>query len=119
MSALPLRSGTKRFAYGEHDFRCFLASGSQVKDTVRTIYSAKVYGVGVDEIHFEIEGNGFLYNMVRIIVGTLVAIGSHKYPPSHMEDIIASRDRSKASPTAPAHALYLKSVEYPNNIYLD
>ena len=107
------------YLIGEHDFRCFLASGSQVKDTVRTIYSARVYALGDDEIHFEIEGNGFLYNMVRIIVGTLVAIGSGKYPPSYMEEVIASQDRSKASPTAPAHALYLKSVEYPNNIYLD
>ena len=107
------------YLIGEHDFRCFLASGSQVKDTVRTIHSARVYQVGDDEIHFEIEGNGFLYNMVRIIVGTLVAIGSHKYPPSYMEEVVESRDRSKASPTAPAHALYLKSVEYPNNIYLD
>ena len=107
-----------RYLRGEHDFRCFLATGSEVKDTVRTIYETKLYPSGEDEIWFEITGNGFLYNMVRIIVGTLVAIGSGKYPPSYMEEVISSKDRTKASPTAPAHALYLKSVEYPNNIYL-
>lgn len=96
---------------GERDFRCFLASGSQVKSTVRTVYSARVFREG-ETVTFEVTGNGFLYNMVRIMAGTLIAVGRGKTDPGEMEEIIASRDRKRAGKTAPAAGLCLKGVEY-------
>lgn len=95
---------------GEHDFFGFMSSGSQVKDTVRTIYDIKIEQKdGMIEI--EIEGNGFLYNMVRIIAGTLVDIGRGRITDP-LSDIIESKDRSRAGHTAPAHGLFLKKVFY-------
>lgn len=99
------------YLVGEHDFKCFLASNSSVKDTVREIYSAEVNERGTD-IDFIVCGNGFLYNMVRIIVGTLVRIGEGKMPPERMKDIVSGKDRSLAGKTMPANGLTLKSVEY-------
>ena len=97
---------------GTHDFAAFAASGSVVKDTVRTIYRAEVAASG-SEIRLIVEGSGFLYNMVRIIVGTLLEIGMGKYPPEHMEKVISACDRAAAGPTAPAQGLMLVQVEYP------
>ncbi len=99
------------FLIGEHDFASFLASGSAVKDTVRTVFDATLTENG-EEILFEITGNGFLYNMVRIIVGTLLSVGEGKLKPEQMKEIIQACDRSKAGRTAPPQGLYLKSVEY-------
>ena len=96
---------------GEHDFYGFCSSGSSVKDFVRKIYKLDIKKVD-DEIHFIITGNGFLYNMVRIIVGTLIAVGSGKISPAEIEKIIASRDRTRAGKTMPPQGLYLYSVEY-------
>lgn len=96
---------------GEHDFRSFLASGSSVKGTVREIYKAELNQVG-DELEFYVEGNGFLYNMVRIIVGTLLYIGKGKIGADEMEKIISACDREKAGITAPPEGLYLKKVWY-------
>lgn len=96
---------------GEHDFRCFLASGSQVKTTVRTIYSASIVQNG-DELTFTVEGNGFLYNMVRIITGTLIYVGKGKLKASDVAEIIESRDRKRAGKTVPPNGLFLKSVVY-------
>ena len=97
---------------GEHDFQSFCASGSQAETTVRTIYAAEVFEEG-KEIVIRISGGGFLYNMVRIIAGTLMAVGQGSYPPEHMREIIRARDRSAAGPTAPARGLTLVSYEFP------
>jgi len=96
---------------GTHDFAAFAASGSIVKDTVRTIYTADMYRRG-NTVTLFVSGNGFLYNMVRIIVGTLVETAFGRFSPEDMPDIIASRDRSRAGMTAPAEGLYLNSVKY-------
>ncbi|WP_434797960.1 tRNA pseudouridine(38-40) synthase TruA [Terrisporobacter vanillatitrophus] len=95
---------------GTHDFKGFMSSGSSVKDTVRTIHNISIENSG-DLIVLEVEGNGFLYNMVRIIVGTLVDIGRGRIDKS-LEEIIASKDRGEAGHTAPAHGLFLKKVHY-------
>lgn len=96
---------------GKHDFKCFLASGSEIKDTVREIYSANIERDG-DKIHFTVCGNGFLYNMVRIMVGTLVKVGEGKLSAEDVENILTLGDRSKAGATMPARGLTLLSVEY-------
>ncbi|KXZ39015.1 tRNA pseudouridine38-40 synthase [Alkalithermobacter thermoalcaliphilus JW-YL-7 = DSM 7308] len=95
---------------GTHDFVGFMGSGSSVKDTVRTIYDIDLYKKD-DFIILEVEGNGFLYNMVRIIVGTLVDIGRGKINED-LTLIIESKDRNKAGHTAPAKGLFLKKVYY-------
>lgn len=99
------------FFVGEHDFKGFKASGTSSKSSVRTIYSAKVYKDG-DKINIELTGNGFLYNMVRIIAGTLLEVGTGKIKPEEIPEIILSGDRTKAGRTLPAHGLYLVKVEY-------
>lgn len=96
---------------GQYDFMSFMSSGSSVKDTIRTIYRLDINKV--DEfITLEIEGNGFLYNMVRIIVGTLVMVGQGKIKTDKIVKIIESKDRNQAGITAPARGLYLKKVIY-------
>ena len=96
---------------GKHDFKCFLASNSSVKDTIREIYSAKVENIS-DEIHFTITGNGFLYNMVRIMAGTLLKVWEGTISPCDIDEIIANGDRENAGKTMPAHGLTLVSVDY-------
>ncbi len=96
---------------GEHDFKCFLASGSEIKTTVRTIYSATVKQEGND-ISIEVCGNGFLYNMVRIIAGTALYASSDKLTADDLKTAILQGDRKKVGKTAPAKGLILKSVEY-------
>ena len=88
---------------GTHDFACFCASGSDVKDTVRTVYHLSVTA-NKPFICIDITGSGFLYNMVRIIAGTLIGVGQKAMPPESVEEIILSRDRLKAGATAPARA---------------
>ena len=95
---------------GTYDFKGFMSSGSSVIDTVRTIYNIEV-SKSEDLIIIEIEGNGFLYNMVRIIAGTLVDIGRGRITEK-MSTIIESKSRSMAGHTAPAHGLFLKKVDY-------
>lgn len=95
---------------GTYDFKGFMSSGSSVIDTVRTIYDINVLK-SEDLIIIEIEGNGFLYNMVRIISGTLVDIGRGRINQK-MSTIIESKSRSMAGHTAPAHGLFLKKVDY-------
>ena len=99
------------YLLGEHDFSAFMASGREVTTAVREIYSADITHCG-DEIYFEICGSGFLYNMVRIIAGTLIDIGRGNKTPESMKNIIEGKKRSKAGKTAAANGLYLKSVEY-------
>lgn len=96
---------------GTHDFAAFAASGSVVKDTVRTIYRAEVTSSG-SEICLIVEGSGFLYNMVRIIAGTLIGVGSGKLEPGAFRRAIASGDRLDLGITAPAHGLTLMEVFY-------
>ncbi len=96
---------------GEHDFIGFASSGFTVKTTVREIYSLDVKKNG-DMITIDVCGNGFLYNMVRIIAGTLAYVGSGKIDDDKMEEIIESKCRERAGITAPAHGLCLKEVYY-------
>ena len=96
---------------GKRDFSSFMASGSKVTDTVRNVISARVERKG-DIIEFTVSADGFLYNMVRIMTGTLTAVAEGKISPSQICGIIESRERSRAGNTAPADGLYLNRVEY-------
>lgn len=100
---------------GEHDFKSFCQTGAQVESTVRTIYSAQVEEQGTDLV-IRICGNGFLYNMIRIIAGTLMEIGEGKRSPEDMETIIEAKDRGAAGPTAPPQGLTLIRYEYPDEV---
>lgn len=97
---------------GAHDFRSFCASGSSAKTFERTVYQCGLKESG-PFLQLEIQADGFLYNMVRIIVGTVLNIGRGTYPAPTMKEIIDSRDRSQAGPTAPPQGLYLMHVTYP------
>jgi tRNA pseudouridine38-40 synthase len=96
---------------GEHDFKSFCAVNAQVKTTVRTIYRCDVRRSD-DIITIRVTGSGFLYNMVRIIAGTLVKVGCGELAPSDMQRILEARDRTAAGPTAPAHGLTMIGIEY-------
>lgn len=100
---------------GEHDFSAFCSAGSQVADKVRTIYSLDVIQDG-REIVLRVKGNGFLYNMVRIIAGTLIKTGTGDIRPQDIPGIIESRDRQLAGPTAPARGLTLVEIDYGNSL---
>lgn len=96
---------------GEHDFSAFCSSGSAVRDKVRRIDRASVER-NENLVTVTVRGNGFLYNMVRIIVGTLLYVNEGKLPRDCIPDVIDSRDRLRAGKTAPAHGLYLNRVFY-------
>lgn len=96
---------------GEHDFAAFCASGSAAKSTVRTLYDVKITRQG-SEIYFDFYGSGFLYNMVRILVGTLVYVGQGKLTVAAVEELLVHRDRRKGGITAPACGLYMVEVFY-------
>ena len=100
-----------KYFEGEHDFKAFKASGTSSKSSVRTIYKAEVI-VNNDRIYIELTGNGFLYNMVRIIAGTLVDVGLGKIEPEDITKIIESGDRKEAGKTLPAAGLCLMEVSY-------
>jgi len=100
-----------KYFEGEHDFKAFKASGTSSKSSVRTIYKTDIKKQD-DRIIIELTGNGFLYNMVRIIVGTLIDVGLGKIKPEEIPTIINSKDRTKAGKTLPPYALYLVKVEY-------
>lgn len=100
-----------QYFIGEYDFKGFKASGTSSKSSVRTIYEAKVEKEN-DRIIIELTGNGFLYNMVRIIAGTLIEVGSGKILPEKIPEIIQSGDRQRAGKTLPPQGLYLVKVEY-------
>ena len=117
---------------GEHDFASFCSAHAQVKTTVRTIYSLDII-TGNEElsetqpyqkkymshdITIRISGNGFLYNMVRIIAGTLVKVGYHFYPPEYVLEILNACDRKKAGPKAPAEGLKLIGIKYDPKDYI-
>lgn len=99
------------YLVGEHDFKSFCSTRTQVENTVRTIYFLRVVKEG-DMIRIQINGNGFLYNMVRIIVGTLLKVGTGMYPPEHVKEILEAKDRRLAGPKAEARGLTLMEIEY-------
>lgn len=101
-----------KYFEGEYDFKAFKSSGTSSKSSVRTIYKAEVKKAENNRIYIELTGNGFLYNMVRIISGTLVEVGLGKIKPEEIKNIIESKDRQKAGKTLPAHGLYLMNVNY-------
>jgi len=105
-----MKEAIKHFE-GEHDFKGFRASGTSSKSSVRTIYKAEVKQEG-ERIIIELTGNGFMYNMVRIISGTIVDVGLGKIKPNEIPEIIRAEDRTKAGKTLPAHGLYLAEVYY-------
>jgi tRNA pseudouridine38-40 synthase len=96
---------------GEHDFVGFANQGRPRETTVRTMRSVSIRR-HFEQVHIEVEGDSFLYNQVRIMVGTLVEIGRGHWPVQRIADIFARRDRSLAGPTAPAHGLRLEWVRY-------
>ena len=100
-----------KYFEGEHDFKAFKASGTSSKSSLRTIYEAKVYKID-EKIYIELTGNGFLYNMVRIIAGTLVDVGLGKIKATDIPDIITQGKRELAGKTLPPNGLYLVKVEY-------
>ncbi|MGM9642377.1 MAG: tRNA pseudouridine(38-40) synthase TruA [Eubacteriales bacterium] len=101
---------------GKHDFKSFMASGSSVSDTVRTVYSCTVERTG-DYVVIRICADGFLYNMVRIICGTLIEVAKGNSAPSDICEIIGARDRKIAGPTLPPEGLYLAEVNYPEDSF--
>ena len=96
---------------GEHDFASFCSAGAQVSTTVRTIRECSVRKEA-DEILIRVSGNGFLYNMVRIIAGTLIEVGRGVLPPEEISRILEQKDRKCAGPTAPAQGLSLISYRF-------
>ena len=101
-----------KYFEGEHDFKAFKASGTSSKSSIRTIYKAEVIRKPNNKIWIELTGNGFLYNMVRIIVGTLVEVGMGNMEPEEIRTIIESKKRENAGKTLPPQGLYLVRVEY-------
>lgn len=102
-----------RYMTGTHDFRSFEASGGNPRETtVRTVFEAAADEKSINEIFFTVRGDGFLYNMVRIMAGTLVEVGQGKRCPEEVVDIIKAKDRTKAGHTAPPQGLYLAEVYY-------
>lgn len=98
------------YLVGEHDFVSFCSTRSQAEDTYRMIYGLDIEKQG-DMIIIRISGNGFLYNMVRIIVGTLIKVGLGVYPPYHVKEILDAKNRQVSGPKAPAKGLTLVSIE--------
>lgn len=105
------------YIVGTHDFKCFQAAGGEEKKTtVRTVYSLNIFeektGAGQRTLLLEVKGDGFLYNMVRIITGTLVDVGLGKINPETLPEIIECKERQRAGHTAPPQGLYLANVYY-------
>lgn len=96
---------------GTHDFSSFCADRTSVSTTVRTIYSFRIENSG-DSVIMLVKGNGFLYNMIRIMAGTLIDVSEGKLSPDDMPAVLAAKDRLRAGRTAMAHGLYLSRVFY-------
>lgn len=111
LDAERMRAAGRHFV-GTHDFAALASKGSERFSTVRTVVRCEVYR-RYDELRFDIEGTGFLYNQVRNMVGTLVEVGRGHWEPEQVGEILAGRDRSQAGPTAPAKGLCLQWVRYP------
>jgi tRNA pseudouridine38-40 synthase len=110
LSVERMRDAARRLA-GTHDFRGLATSAEVRENTVRTIFRCEVADVD-DEVHVTVQGDGFLYNMVRNIVGTLCEIGRGYWPPEQIDTILATRQRADAGPTAPPQGLTLMCVHY-------
>jgi len=104
-----------RFVEGQHDFAAFQATGGTSGRTDRIVSSSAVVADAGGLAIYEVTGSGFLRHMVRVIAGTLADIGRGRRPPEWMRDVIASRDRSQAGQTAPAHGLFLVRVGYADS----
>jgi tRNA pseudouridine38-40 synthase len=108
---LDLMKEGAEYLVGEHDFSSFRSSGCNAKNPIR-----RIFNIDIDRednlIKLSIHGNGFLYNMVRIIVGTLVKVALGRIKPEAVQEILLAKDRSKAGPTAPAQGLILKKINY-------
>lgn len=108
---IPLMQQAAKTFLGTHDFKGFSNTGGKVIDTVRTVTKCELLSCG-ENVIVTVEGDGFLYNMVRIMVGTLIDIGSGLLKPEAIQNTLDSRDRKLAGRTAPAHGLYLDHVFY-------
>lgn len=113
----PLDVGLMRraaeYIVGEHDFACFQSAGSPKESTVRTVYGIEITQNNEENVmQIEVSGNGFLYNMVRIIVGTLVEVGMGKRSPESVDFAIKSQNRQNSGHTAPPQGLYLNEIFY-------
>jgi tRNA pseudouridine38-40 synthase len=102
-----------RLMVGSHDFASFQARGGNRVETVRNLTRLDVVEAG-PELHIEVEGDRFLYRMVRNLVGTLTEVGRGHRPPEWVQDVLAALDRRAAGPTAPPHGLCLMEVRYPS-----
>ena len=111
-----MRQAANHFV-GTHDFTSMAAVASSAESKVRTVLRCDVER-HLDEIRIDVEGTGFLYRQVRTMVGTLLSVGWGRWEPDQVVDILASRDRAKAGPTAPAHGLCLQWVRYPAEFLL-
>lgn len=110
---------------GRHDFAAFQASGAERLTTVRTLFKSgwsigpsMVPGPKEHVLAYEVRGDGFLYNMVRNLVGTMLDIGRGRRPPEWIDEVLASRDRGRAGMTAAARGLFLCQVEYPDDVFV-
>ena len=103
-----------KYLIGTHDFTSFSSPRTSVIDKVRIIYDIKIVEQG-DDLFFTYVGSGFLYQMVRILTGTLLEVGKGRMPPVDIKDILRKKDRSFAGPTVPGHGLYLMEVYYDQN----
>jgi tRNA pseudouridine38-40 synthase len=106
-----MRAAAQRLV-GRHDFAAFQATGSSVSTTEREIFESAICNHQSAMLSYEVTGSGFLRHMVRIIVGSLVDVGRGRQPAEWIGDVIASRDRTAAGPTAPPHGLFLVRVDY-------
>lgn len=97
---------------GHHDFRAFMAAGSSVRSTERTLLEATLHRLDLERLVLRFVADGFLRHMVRNLVGTLVEVGRGKISPGGLSEILVGRDRRRAGMTAPAHGLYLTAVSY-------
>ncbi len=102
------------YLVGEHDFKSFCCVKTQAESTIRTIYSVQVMREG-EYVIIRVRGNGFLYNMVRIIAGTLMNVGKGQLAPDMVKEMLIGRDRTIAGPTAPAQGLTLVGIEYTDS----
>ena len=112
---LKMKAGAEHFL-GRHDFSAFMAKGSKITDPVRCVTEAEVYRDGDGCIVFSVSADGFLYNMVRIMVGTLVDVARGRISPEDVAAVIESGDRARAGITAPPEGLYLNEVFYEEGI---
>jgi tRNA pseudouridine38-40 synthase len=110
-----LRAGLQGLV-GTHDFASFQGAGASVTTTTRKLLAAELSGEAGGALQLEFEGSGFLRHMVRNLVGTLLEVGAGKRAPESLESLLAARDRRRAGPTAPAHALTLLFVRYPASV---